>query len=62
MLIDKKIDLPSGVVYFKGELADDEVEHLITMGLVFAYLRGDLDSFVTTEDGTLISDVPEQLQ
>ncbi len=62
MEIDKKIELPMGTVHFKGELSEEEVEQLITLGLIFSFMRGDLETIVTTEDGSLVAEVPDQIQ
>jgi len=62
MLIDQVIEMPDATIVFKGEVTDEEFDLIIKLGLVSLYLRGDLDSTVMTEDGTILSDVPEQLQ
>ena len=62
MKIEKTIDLPTGTIRFEGEVTEEELDHIITMGLAFMYIRGDLQATLMTSDGTLISDVPEQLQ
>jgi hypothetical protein len=60
--IDKEIDTPIGKVVFRGELTDDELEYVVTVGLVTMMIRGDLSATFALEDGTLLSNVPEQLQ
>jgi len=62
MLIDQVIEMPDATIVFKGEVTDEEFDLIIKLGLVSLYLRGDLDSTVMTEDGTILSDVPEQSQ
>ena len=62
MKIEKTIELPTGSVRFEGEVTEEEMDHIITMGLAFMYIRGDIDATLMTSDGTLISDVPEQIQ
>lgn len=62
MKIDKEIDTPMGKVVFRGELTDEELDYVITIGLVTMMIRGDLSATYALEDGTLLSDVPEQLQ
>ncbi len=62
MKIDKEIDTPIGKVVFRGELTDDELEYVVTVGLVTMMIRGDLSATFALEDGTLLSNVPEQLQ
>lgn len=62
MLIDQIIEMPDATIVFKGEVTDEEFDLIIKLGLVSLYLRGDLNSTVMTEDGTILSDVPEQLQ
>jgi len=60
--IDKEIDTPMGKVIFRGELTEEELDYVITVGLVTMMVRGDLSATYALEDGTLLSDVPEQLQ
>ena len=62
MKIDKTIDLPTGTIVFQGELNEEELDNVITMGLVFLYLRGDLEATTITHDGAFVSDIPEQMQ
>lgn len=60
--IDQTIQLPMGTIVFKGEVSDDELDYIIKLGLVSLYLRGELETSVQTEDGTVVSDVPDLLQ
>lgn len=62
MEIDKEIDTPMGKVVFRGNLTEDELDYVITIGLVTMMIRGELDAVVSTADGTILSDTPEQLQ
>lgn len=62
MKIDKTIELPEGTIVFRGELTEEEVEHLITLGLVYSYLRGDINSTVMLDNGLILSEEPDQLQ
>jgi len=62
MEIDKEIDTPMGKVVFRGNLTEDELDYVITIGLVTMMIRGELDAVVSTADGTILSDIPEQLQ
>lgn len=60
--IDQTIELPMGTIVFKGEVSDDELDYIIKLGLVSLYLRGELETTIQTEDGTVVSDVPDMLQ
>lgn len=51
-----------GTIVFKGEVSDDELDYIIKLGLVSLYLRGELETTIQTEDGTVVSDVPDMLQ
>ncbi len=51
-----------GKVIFRGELSEEELDYVITVGLVTMMIKGDLEATYVLEDGTLLSDVPEQLQ
>ena len=62
MHIEKTIELPTGTIRFEGEVTEEELDHIITMGLAFMYIRGDIDASIMTEDGTLVADVPDQIQ
>jgi len=60
--IDKELDTPMGKVVFRGELSDEELDAVVTMGLVTMLLQGQISATFMTEDGTLIQDVPDQVQ
>lgn len=62
MKIDQTIELPMGTIVFKGEVSDEELDYIIKLGLVSLYLRGELETTLQTEDGTVVSDVPDMLQ
>lgn len=62
MKIDKVLDTPMGRVVFRGELSDDELDAVITMGLVTMLLNGNISPTIMTQDGTILSDEPDQLQ
>jgi hypothetical protein len=62
MKIDQKIETEMGTVVFRGELTDEEVSYVMQVGLVTMFLRGELDTTTMTSDGTIISDVPENMQ
>lgn len=62
MEINQTIELPTGTVVFQGEVTDEEFDFIVKLGLIQLYLRGDLETTVVTNDGTIVSDVPEQLQ
>lgn len=56
MEIDKKIETEMGTVHFKGELSDDELDYVVTIGLATLMIRGELKAEYATEDGSLIVD------
>ena len=62
MLINQTIELPTGTIIFNGEVTEEEFDLIIKLGLVSLYLRGELETTVVTEDGKLVSDVPDQIQ
>lgn len=62
MKIDQTIELPMGTIVFKGEVSDEELDYIIKLGLVSLYLRGGIETTVQTEDGTVVSEVPDMLQ
>lgn len=69
MQIDKKIDSPFGTVIFRGTLSEQEVDHLITLGLMAAVARGEIPvAFDESEEGSvdgeevLLADTPQTLQ
>jgi len=62
MIIDKKIETEMGVVHFKGELSEDEVDYVITIGLATLMIRGELEAQYATTDGVLIQDGTDTLQ
>lgn len=62
MKIDKKIETEMGVVHFKGELSEDELDYVVTIGLATLMIRGDLEAQYATEDGVLIQDGTDTLQ
>lgn len=51
-----------GKVVFRGELSDEELDAVVTMGLVTMLLQGQISATFMTEDGTVIQDVPDQVQ
>jgi len=62
MKIDKKIETEMGVVHFKGELSEDELDYVVTIGLATLMIRGELEAQYATEDGVLIQDGNDTLQ
>ena len=43
MKIDKKIETPIGTVVFQGELTEQELDHVIELGLLVLMSRGGID-------------------
>ena len=62
MKIDKKIETEMGVVHFKGELSEEELDYVVTIGLATLMIRGELEAQYATEDGVLIQDGNDTLQ
>lgn len=62
MKIDKELDTPMGKVVFRGELSNEELDAVVTLGLVTMLLQGSISPTFMTSDGTVIQDVPDQLQ
>jgi len=62
MEIDKKIDTEMGTVHFKGNLTDDELDYVVTIGLATLMIRGELQAEYATEDGSLISNGSDTIQ
>ena len=62
MEIDKKIETEMGVVHFKGELTDDELDYVVTIGLATLMIRGELQAEYATEDGSIISEGSDTIQ
>jgi len=42
MKIDKEIELPMGTVHFVGEVSEEELDHIITLGLAMLLQTGRL--------------------
>ena len=62
MEIDKKLETEMGTVHFKGELTDDELDYVVTIGLATLMIRGELQAEYATEDGSIISDGNDTIQ
>jgi len=62
MEIDKKIETEMGTVHFKGNLTDDELDYVVTIGLATLMIRGELQAEYATEDGSLISNGTDTIQ
>jgi len=62
MKVDKKIETEMGTVRFVGELSEDEVDYVITIGLATLMIRGELEAQDATADGTLIQEGTDTLQ
>lgn len=62
MQINQTIELPTGTIVFNGEVTEEEFDLIIKLGLVSLYLRGGLETTVVTDDGTIVADVPDQIQ
>lgn len=62
MEIDKKIETEMGTVHFKGELSDDELDYVVTIGLATLMIRGELKAEYATEDGSIILDGNDTVQ
>ena len=62
MEIDKKIETEMGTVHFKGELTDDELDYVVTIGLATLMIRGELQAEYATEDGSIISEGSDTIQ
>jgi hypothetical protein len=51
MKIDKKLDVPEGIVHFVGEVSEEELDQLITLGLTMLYLRKAFSTIETAPEG-----------
>lgn len=54
MKIDKKLNLPDGIVHFKGEVTDEELDAIIELGLTMLYLRKAIKITETAPEGVTI--------
>lgn len=53
MKIDKHIELPGGSVHFVGELSDEELDSVITLGLAMMLYKGMLPIAEEYDEETL---------
>lgn len=60
--IDKELDTPLGLVVFRGEVSEEELDHIVTLGLMSMVLQGQLIPTIYTADGAIIQDTSETLQ
>lgn len=51
MKIDKEIQLPTGRVHFVGELSEEELDTVVTLGLAMMLYKGMLPIQEEPEDG-----------
>lgn len=51
MKIDKELELPNGRVRFVGELSEEELDTVITLGLAMMLYKGMLPIQEESEDG-----------
>lgn len=56
MLIDQKITTEAGTVYFKGEVTDEEFDHIIQLGLISLYLQDKISTSIIQPDGDIIAE------
>ena len=62
MELDYKLELEGGQVHFKGEITDEERDHIMKVGLVVMFLRGDIKASYVSENGSIINDMPNTVQ
>lgn len=62
MKIDQTIETGAGTIVFRGEVSQEEFDYIMKMGLAAMYIKGELSSTVMTDDGSIISDVPDSIQ
>ena len=49
MIIDKELETPMGVVRFKGEVSEEEFDHIVKCGLLVMLGRGQIKLALSSE-------------
>lgn len=60
MLLEKTIDTPMGVVTFKGEITEEEMDYIVKTGLLALMATGKIKTEFT--ESVDVMDAPDQLQ